>query len=65
MRAENVSAQQQAFVDTEGDCHCLIHHPKDPKRRADAMELVRSGDPALAIIGIKMLEPCPFREEGA
>jgi hypothetical protein len=65
MRYDNTHAKQQAFVDSEGDCHCLIHHAKDPKRREDAMELVRSGDPALAMIGIKMLEPCPFREETA
>ena len=65
MRYDNTHAKQQAFVDSEGDCHCLIHHPKDEKRRAMAMEMVRSGIPSQAVIGLNMLGPCPTRKETA
>lgn len=63
MRGKDSLEKQIKFVETEGSCHCLIHHPTDPKRRALALEMVRSGTPNEAIIGLNMLAPCPTRNQ--
>ena len=63
MKARDALDRQRRFVAEQGDCHCLIHHPTDPKGRALALEMVRSGTPSQAIIGIQMLNDCPTRNK--
>lgn len=63
MRGKDGIEKQIKFVETEGGCQCLIHHPVDPKRRAMALEMVRSGNPSEAVIALNMLGPCPTRNK--
>jgi hypothetical protein len=55
--------QQRKYVRENGDCTHYVHHAKTDAQRKDAEEMVRSGDPALAMLGMLMLEPCPNRRQ--
>lgn len=44
------------------ECTCVIYHPSDDEGRAHALELARSGDASISIIGIAMLGPCASRQ---
>ena len=61
MRGEDALEKQRKWVEKEGDWKCLIHHTTDPRFRAEVEEVVRSGDPALAVIALEGLAPCPTR----
>lgn len=63
MYAKNALEKQRKFVEEEGTCKCLIHHPTDPKRIAQAVEMLRSGDAAQSAIAAQMLSGCPTRKE--
>lgn len=50
---------QRTSVSINGDCTHLVQHAKTDQQRKDAEEMLRSGDPALAFIGLMMLGRCP------
>lgn len=53
---------QREYLEREGGCKCLIHHPLDPEEREKLFDIVQNGLVIDAAIAIQALGACPTRE---